>query len=303
MKLTRLSKRPILEPKPYHEWEKCSVFNCAAVVDDDGLVHLIYRATNTSDPDSIVSSLGYAVSKDGINFFRFDKPVYVGEGEQERGGCEDPRITKIGNEYFMVYVAYSRQYGENWWDTKICMASTKNFIQWKRWGVILDERNNKDAALFPEKIQGRYALLHRRPPNIWICYSDDFYNWKDHTVIMEPVKDNWDSKKIGIAGPPHKTEKGWLLFYHGVDDKNVYRLGVALLDLKEPHKVLIRQKEPILEPELDWELNGVVPNVVFSCGSIEFNDKYIIYYGGADKVIGCAAVSKEEVNKFISQNL
>jgi len=300
MKLTRLSDNPIITPLHYHEWEKVATFNCAAAGDGNGLVHMVYRASNTMDPDHIVSSLGYAVSKDGINFNRLEKPVFTGQGEMEKAGCEDPRITKIGDEYYMVYVAYSGKYGEDFHDTKICMASTKNFINWKRYGVILDERDNKDAALFPEKINGKYVLLHRRKPDIWIASSGDFHNWQNHTTIMKITGNNWESSKIGIAGPPHKTEKGWLLFYHAMDKKNIYRLGVALLDLNDPSKVLIRQKDPVLEPEMDWELKGLVPNVVFSCGSVKIGDKYFVYYGGADTVIGVAAVPEKEVNEFVS---
>ncbi|MBN1898084.1 MAG: glycosidase [Spirochaetes bacterium] len=300
MELTRISKKPILAPVPYHDWEKAATFNCGAVCDGNGLVHMIYRAVNTMDPGTIVSSLGYAVSEDGINFFRLDKPVFTGQGDQEKAGCEDPRITKIDEEYFMVYVAYSGKYGADFHDTKICMASTKNFIQWKRHGVILDERDNKDAALFPEKINGKYTLLHRRKPHIWITYSDNFHNWQGHTIIMKTIEGSWESQKIGIAGPPHRTEKGWLLFYHAMDEKNTYRLGVALLDLNDPSQVLIRQKEPVLEPELNWELKGLVPNVVFSCGSVKMGKTYFIYYGGADTVIGVASVTEKEVNDFLT---
>lgn len=297
MELKRIVRYPILKPVKYHEWERSCVFNCAAVY-DNGLVHMIYRATDTDDPDSIISSLGHAVSTDGINFFRMDKPVFTGQGQQEKAGCEDPRITKIGNEYFMVYVSYSGKYTLKWSDTKISMASTKDFIRWKRWGTILDEQDNKDAALFPEKIKGKYVLLHRRKPSIWIAYSDDFHNWKSHRTIMKPIPGTWESEKIGIAGPPHRTKNGWLLFYHGVDKKKVYRLGVVLLDLKNPEKVLVRQKEPILSPELSWELKGAVPNVVFSCGSIKMNGQYLVYYGGADKVIGAAGIPEKEIDQF-----
>lgn len=298
MQLERVTRQPILEPVSHHEWEKACVFNCASVL-HGGLVHMIYRATNTEDPDSIVSSLGYAVSRDGTGFFRMDKPVFTGEGDGEKAGCEDPRITRIGGEFFMVYISYSGRYGAEWHDTRISMASTKNFIEWKRWGTILEEKDNKDAALFPEKIKGRYFLLHRRKPSIWLASSGDFFSWKEHRAVMDPLPGTWESQKIGIAGPPHLTRKGWLLFYHGVDDRNVYRLGAALLDLKDPYKVIFRMKEPILSPELEWEKTGAVPNVVFSCGSVRLNDRYLVYYGGADKVIGVAQIPAQMIENMI----
>jgi len=116
---------------------------------------------------------------------------------------------------------------------------------------------------------------------------------------MRPRGDSWESVKIGAGAPPIKTEGGWLLFYHGVDEDMVYRLGVALLDLKNPSIVLKRQEEPILEPEKYYELEGIVKNVVFTCGAVEVNNTYYVYYGGGDYVIGVATVKKEDVERFI----
>ncbi|HHV62794.1 MAG TPA: glycosidase [Firmicutes bacterium] len=302
MKLKRLTAKPILSPIADHDWERTAVFNCAAIY-DDGLFHLFYRATDRPFGDftvRFVSSIGYAVSEDGIHFTRFEKPIYTGLGPQEDWGVEDPRITKIEDTYYMLYTAFG---GRSLDDVRISMASTKKLgpegsgacpWMWMRHGVVLDEPN-KDAALFPEKIQGRYAMLHRRPPGIWIAFSDDLKTWIDHQKIMDVVPGNWDSYKIGAAGPPIKTPGGWLLMYHGVDEKRVYRLGAALLDLKDPTRVLARRPEPILEPELDWEINGLVPNVVFSCGAAETDDAYFVYYGAADTCIGVAAMRKDEV--------
>ena len=178
---------------------------------------------------------------------------------------------------------------------RICLASSKNLIDWQRHGVVLDE-TNKDASLFPEKLNGRYVMLHRREPDIWIAYSDDLITWYGHQKIMRPVLDSkWENYKIGIAGPPIKTDEGWLLIYHGVSKEKIYSLGIALLDISNPLKVIARQAEPILEPELDWEINGCVPNVVFSCGQVEMNDKIFVYYSGADTVIGVAELNKKQI--------
>ncbi|KPU26898.1 glycosidase [Caloranaerobacter sp. TR13] len=298
-KLRRLSNKPILSPIKEHEWEKEAVFNCAVIYEDNKF-HMFYRASNNKfildsekpeEENKFVSSIGYAVSDDGINFKRFDNPVFVGETEQEAWGVEDPRITKIDDTYYMLYTGFG---GRSWDDFKICMAWSKDMKNWTGHRVVLDE-SNKDAAIFPEKINGKYVLLHRRVPDIWIAYSDDLITWTNHKIIMTPIKNTWESKKIGIAGPPIKREDGWLLIYHAVDDNHVYRLGAALLDLNDPSKVIARQSEPILEPELDWEVNGLVPNVVFSCGAVEANDNYYVYYGGADTHIGVAAIEKDKV--------
>lgn len=298
-KLRRLTQKPILSPIKEHEWEKSAVFNTAAIYIDNKF-HLFYRASNngfalnTKKPEEkykFVSSIGYAVSSDGINFERFDDPLIIGETDQEEWGVEDPRITKIDDKYYMLYTGFG---GRDWTDFRICMVWSDDMKDWKGHRIVLDEPN-KDAGLLSEKIDGKYVLFHRRVPDIWIAYSEDLINWTDHKIIMSPIPGTWESKKIGIAGPPIKREDGWLLIYHGVDDNNVYRLGAALLDLNDPSKVIARQKEPILEPELDWEINGLVPNVVFSCGAVEANGMYYVYYGGADTHIGVAVIEKDKV--------
>ena len=180
-------------------------------------------------------------------------------------------------------------------DYRICLAASRNLIAWERQGVVLDEKN-KDASLFPEKINGKYVMLHRREPSIWLAYSDDLKHWYDHTRIMSPLCDsNWEHSKIGIGGPPIRTDEGWLLIYHGVSEEKKYCLGAALLGLDDPARVLARQKEPILEPELEWEVKGCVPNVVFSCGQVEVGNRLLMYYAGADSAIGVAELRKSDI--------
>ncbi len=286
LKLKRDPRNPLILPEPSHLWESKFVFNCA-IAKEDGIFHMIYRAMGVDD----VSRLGYAVSLDGIHFSRLDKPVFSPKNDFETKGCEDPRLTKINDEYYMMYTAYSKI------GTRVSMASTKNFITWKRYGVVLPDQNDKDAALFPEKVDGKYMLYHRIEPDIWVSFSDDLLHWSEHKVIMKPRKNSWDSLKIGIGATPIKTPHGWLMLYHGVDDKFVYRLGFALFDLKDPTKLLKRSDDPVLEPEEDFELFGQVPNVVFSDAMIVHNNEYRVYYGGADNCIALATVPISEVEK------
>ena len=293
IKLKRLSDRPILEPVKEHEWERKAVFNCSAIY-DNGLFHLIYRATDIGPHvkyGKYISRLGYAVSKDGINFMRLDKPVLSNDVEQELRGCEDPRIVKIDDTYYMMYTGFGDRTDD---DYRICLATSKNLINWERKGVVLDEPN-KDAALFPEKINGNYVMFHRRYPDIWIAYSSDLKTWFGHKSIIKPIKGTWESSRVGVAGPPIRTKDGWFLIYHAADDDNVYRLGAALLDINDPSIVLARQKEPILEPELEWEKNGFISNVVFSCGNAVRGDDIFVYYGGADTVIGVAYINMNDI--------
>ncbi len=294
IKLERIFQHPVLEPQTAHSWEAAAVFNCAAVYHDNRY-HLIYRATDidAGGKDGLfISTLGHAVSNDGLHFERTQTPLLRGEGEQELRGLEDPRIVKIEDTFYMMYTGYR---GKSPGDYRICLASSPDLINWKRHGTVLDE-SNKDASLFPEKINGRFCMFHRRDPDIWIAYSDSLKNWVDHTRVMKPEPENeWESKKIGIAGPPIRTDNGWLLIYHGVSHNSTYTLGIALLDLTDPSKVISRQKEPILEPELDWEKEGCVPNVVFSCGQIETSGKILVYYAGADTVIGVAGIETDKI--------
>ncbi len=291
MRLKRYKNNPILRPKKENRWESKAVFNTAAVY-FDGVVHLLYRAMGEDN----VSRLGYATSRDGFSIdTRLNSPAFGPEpgNKFETFGCEDPRITRIGDEFYMLYTAYSKI------GTRVSLASTKDFRRYRRYGVVLPDMDNKDAALFSEKIGGKYVMFHRIEPDIWIAYSDDMKDWKGHKVVMRVRKGRWDGWKIGAGAPPIKTERGWLLFYHGVDENKIYRLGVALFDLKNPSVLLTRYDQPILEPEKDYELHGKVPNVVFTCGAIEKDSSYYIYYGGADKVIGVATIEKDIVEQSL----
>jgi predicted GH43/DUF377 family glycosyl hydrolase len=144
-------------------------------------------------------------------------------------------------------------------------------------------------------------MFHRIPPAIWLASSDDLIHWGDYRKIMEPRPGNWDEWKIGAGGPPLKTEQGWLVIYHGVSRDRVYRLGVALLDLEDPARVINRPADFVLQPEEPWELRGDVPNVVFTCGTAEVGDRYLVYYGGADTVIAVATAPKEELVRFAAE--
>ena len=291
MKLERYSGNPILAPIPAHEWEARTVFNCG-VAQVDGAVVLIYRAQGVA---SNVSRLGLAVSTDGFSFGRLDRPVFEPADETETWGVEDPRLTRIGDEFRMLYTAWSPH------GIQVAMASTRSFFGWRRHGIVLPGPDNKDAALFPERIGGRYVLFHRIPPSIWLAYSDDLIHWGDYRKILDPRPGHWDGIKLGAGGPPLKTERGWLVIYHGVDQDKVYRLGVVLLDLEDPTRVINWPAAPILEPEEPWELAGDVPNVVFTCGTAEIDDRYFVYYGGADKVIAVATASKPELVRFAAE--
>jgi predicted GH43/DUF377 family glycosyl hydrolase len=224
------------------------------------------------------------------------------EGEfklYEEHGVEDPRISLVDGEYLITYSAYSR-YG-----VRIGLAKTKDFIEVKRFALIT-EADYRNVVIFPEKFNGLYARLDRphseiSPWSIWISYSPDLRYWGDSKVIMRPMKYHWDEMKIGPGATPIKTDKGWLNIYHGVFPTmagSVYRLGVALHDLKDPSIVIGVSDRWILQPEEVYEVTGYVHNVVFSCGAIPEPDGTVkVYWGGADKVM-CVGVA--EIDELVS---
>jgi beta-1,2-mannobiose phosphorylase / 1,2-beta-oligomannan phosphorylase len=288
VQLERFAGNPILAPIPQHDWESRTVFNCG-VAQMDGAVVLIYRAQGTANN---VSRLGFAVSTDGFSFARLDRPVFESADETETKGVEDARLTRIGDEYHMLYTAWSPG------NIQVAMATTRNFFTWQRRGIVIPGPDNKDAALFPEKIGGRYVMFHRIPPSIWLAYSDDLIHWGDYRKIIDPRPGNWDELKVGAGGPPMLTDAGWLCIYHGVSQDRVYRLGVALLDRDDPSRVNGRPQGFILEPEEPWEREGDVPNVVFTCGTAEIDSRAFVYYGGADKVIAVATAPIDDLVQF-----
>ncbi len=287
LKLTRYPHNPILVPST-NAWETDNVFN-AAIAQHQGLVYMLYRAQGRDR----ISRIGCAISTDGYHFNRLQEPLLVPETEFETFGVEDPRITPLEGAFYMLYTAYSPH------GTRVALARSENLIAWERLGIVLPGENNKDAVLFPEKINGRYAMLHRRMPDIWLAYSDDLLHWEDHQRIMQPRRGLWDGERIGAGAPLFKTEAGWLNFYHGFAKERVYCLGVALHDLQNPARILKRHQEPLLCPRAPWEQWGDVPNVVFTCGGLETEEEYLIYYGGADHVMALASISKAKVRAWL----
>ncbi len=292
--MERFKNNPILKPIASHAWESRLVFNAAAFYGDKR-VHIVYRAVG----DDGISRLGYASSMDGYEIDeRLPYPIFEPATLEDGDGCEDPRITSLDGQYFMCYTAlHNRVLGT--FQISITSIGIDDFIN-KRWKwetrrFPFSGIRNKDAALFPKKIDGKYALLHRIEPDICIAYSKNLDNWCKMRSIAQPRREMWDSLKIGIAGPPIETDSGWLLIYHGTDFDRRYYLGTMMLDRENPEKVIYRSQKPILEPLEDYERLGAVPNVVFSCGAVQMDNKLLIYYGGADSVLCVADFNIDEL--------
>lgn len=287
----RYEGNPILTPAdvPY---SVATVHN-AGMTKHNGKYLMLFRAHRENGR----SILGLAESDDGFHFTPRPEPFMLPSreplfGEYEAFGVEDPRICRIDDEYLITYSAYS-QHG-----VRIGLARTRDFRSVERVALIT-QADLRNVVIFPQKFGGRYARLDRphseiSPWSIWISYSPDLVHWGDSRVVMKPVKYHWDEMKIGPGATPFPTEKGWLHIYHGVFptmDGCVYRLGVALHDLRDPAKVLGVSDRWILQPEDPWEVTGYVHNVVFTCGAIPEDDGTVkIYWGAADNVM-CMGVA------------
>ena len=324
--------RVILESRPGIEFENGGVLN-PACIEKDGILHMFYRAVRKDN----FSTIGYCQIKDDKVFYQANKPILTPEHTYESKGIEDPRITFFEGKYYMFYTAYD---GIN---AVVAYATSLDLNTWEKHGVIssqmsydraedifrknkLDRRYGlferwyrfslgddiklweKDAALFPKRINGKLAMIHRVLPGIQICYFDKFTDlnneyWEkyladlDNYIILDP-QEKFESGYVGGGCVPIETDEGWLLIYHGVDIENnqkIYHAGAMLLDKNNPQKVIGRLSYPLFSPETSWEKKGVVNNVVFPTGAVIKDDLLYIYYGAADKKIAMKSIKIKEL--------
>lgn len=301
--MKRFPGNPIITPRPGFIWEAAGTINPAAI-DLGGKTHIMYRAVAPGN----VSTLGYASTNDGFSIDeRLDKPAYFPRGDFERRndgnttnyGCEDPRLMVVEDKLYMTYTGYDGVTPR----VAITSINIKDFLakKWSAWstpqaitppGIV-----NKDAAILPEKVNGGYLVFHRVNESVCADYvaSLDFSHNKIVRCIevISPRRGMWDGGKVGISCPPIKTDKGWLLLYHGVSWSTTYRVGAVLLDFDDPTVVKARTAVPIFEPEEEYERKGLIPNVVFPCGLVVRKGLVYMYYGAADSVIGVATIELE----------
>lgn len=252
-----------------------------------------------------ISHLHVARSTDGVSGWRFDpEPLLrpdVDHYPEEIWGCEDPRLTWLHEreEWAIAYTAYSRR------GPLVSLAMTRDFRSVHRLGPVMPPED-KDAALFPKRFDGRWAMIHRPSPlrggaHMWISFSPDLRHWGDHELLLEAREGAWwDAGKIGLGPPPLETPEGWLLMYHGVHATAagpIYRAGLALLDLENPRIVLGRTDEWILGPTAPYEVTGDVGRVVFPCGWVldPAGEVVSVYYGAGDSVVGLATARLGEL--------
>ena len=313
--LRRYPKNPILVPNEDCWWESKAVFNCAISYDGQ-MIHMLYRAVG--EYEKYISRIGYACSKDGHKFNRMREIAFAPRENYEKHGIEDPRLIKINNQVYVTYVVPSGYVRDK---PKVfsAVATTENYREFTRLGIIEGGgMDNKDVVFFPEKFGNSstdgnesivYLSLHRPSawigsafgtdrPSIWLGEGRSLTNIERHTLLLKPERE-WEALKIGAGVPPIKTNRGWLIIYHGVSKEKVYSVGAALLDLKKPDQILGRTKRPILVPEERYERFGDVNNVVFPTGACIVDRKLFVYYGGADKVCCLATADLSLLLDFI----
>ncbi|WP_304459324.1 glycoside hydrolase family 130 protein [Alicyclobacillus sendaiensis] len=294
-----------------------------AVVDDDTVGVPIYNAErksvevhrisrkdprfDLSDPRAVrrkdtlepiwltsMSHLRLARSRDGRHFTVEEKPFLAPETPYEAFGVEDPRVAEFDGVFYITYTSVSEH------GIAVGLAATRDFRGVQRLGLILPPEN-KDVVLFPERIGGRYYLLHRPAPksmgdlDIWLASSLDLETWGHHQRLMGRRPGMWDGARVGGGAVPIRTERGWLVLYHGANEKNEYAMGACLLDLDDPSKVIARSAEPILKPEATYELNGFFGGVVFSCGAWVEGGVVHMYYGVSDEAMAGADLSMGDI--------
>jgi predicted GH43/DUF377 family glycosyl hydrolase len=291
----RHNSNPILTASDW-PYPANSVFNPGATLLPDGTTLLLCRVEDRRGH----SHLCAARSANGVDDWQIDrKPTLLPDPEhmpEELWGIEDPRITYVGElkKYAVVYTAYSRV------GPGVALALTEDFHDFEHYGMIMPPED-KDAALLPCRIGGKWVLIHRPVSapgaHMWMSYSPDLRHWGSHRLMLEARHGGWwDANKIGLSPPPIETPQGWLVIYHGVRQTasgSLYRLGLALFDLDNPERCLIRGDEWVFGPEEPYEQRGDVDNVVFPCGTTVApdGDTLHMYYGAADSSIALATGS------------
>lgn len=331
MKLQKYKNNPILLVNKNNQWENYCVLNPGVVYDEDlKKFVMLYRAAGDDIYHKIC--LGLAYSDDGYNFTRFsDKPVFNPDLNDCDGGCvEDPRIVKIDDYYYVTYAARAFSPGRYWlpdfkkersqWfkeekesvpafyrinHTVTYLALTKDFKTFRRLGRITDSRiDDRDVVIFPRRINGKFFRINR--PNIngrkdmYISQSDDLLEWRDEKLFYRGIE-TWENLKTGASCPPIETEKGWVFVYHGVNkDDQKYRVGIMLLDLNDPTKIIGRTKDFVMEPDQSYENNGIYDGCVFPTGAVLKDKILYVYYGCGDT---CISVATQNIDVILDSLL
>ena len=337
VRLKRYPGNPILAKNPTHNWEAGSVFN-PNVLYDNGIFRMLYRATNdiqTEKPGAYMSSIGYAESRDGIHFTRHSEPLLSYDQPYEnRLGCEDARVTKIDGQYFVFYTAVGGE-GENW-RIRLALATSRDFKTFTKHGIVGPAHTTSKAAiLFPEKVGGKYVMFYTwrsdspmssimqarfdrledvisPPPGFMADNIDHFEenlvfepgsNHTQVTYYLQPREPVYRGAEVGAV--PIKTSDGWLFVYCNANtsDHPEWSISAALLDLDDPRRVLAVTEEPLLRPNAEEKINGVVKNATFPTGAVVVGDELYVYYGSGDLECCLATCNFNELLGYLKSQI
>lgn len=296
---TRYKGNPILTPEDW-PYPANAVMNPAAVKLNNETL-LLVRVEDMRG----FSHLTVARSADGFTNWQIDpEPTLQADhsSREERWGLEDPRVIWLEEQrqFAVTYTSFSEG------GPVVSLAITKNFHSFARLGAMLPPED-KDACLFPRRFRGRFALIHRPivrgEAHIWLSFSPDLKHWGDHRPLIKTRHAYWDCHRVGLAAQPVETPDGWIVFYHGVRNTTagaIYRLGLVVLDLEEPWKVLKRSDEWIFGPREIYERVGDVGGVIFPTGVTvsKETDKLNLYYGAADYTVAVATANFSDVTDY-----
>lgn len=294
-------------PDILHRWEGNPLitiedlnFQCASIL-NAGAVKLGEEYLLLLTIQSLEGFFGIypARSSDGLHFKVADKPLLTPNrsnpgGIYDRLGVLDPRIVPFGKNYFICYDALSHH------GYRVALAKTTDFKRITHYGFV-SEPDTKGGILFPRKIKGKFARLERpwEGGSIWISYSRNLKYWGWSELVMAPRSGFWDCDRIGTSTSPIATEQGWLIIYYGVKRTSagpLFRLGAALLDIRNPARVIGRTSIPILSPRERYERIGDLPNLVFTCGMVIEDDQEIkVYYGASGSAIAMGTTKVDDL--------
>jgi len=287
------SGNPLLEPGQGFQSE--GVFN-PTVINDETNFYMLYRGESN---DGLTGRIGFARSSDGFNFTPHPEPVLNPGDEYDKMGCEDPRIVKFEDTYFMTYVGNSNKYHVS----NICLATSKDLLHWTKHGSVLqigkvgwNSGQLKAGVIVAEKIEGKYVMYFMGEEQPWItavgiAYSDDLFHWYQpiEEPVLSPRSDYFDCKGVEPGANPVVIEEGILLIYNGWGEDNIYKPGGVIFSRNDPARVMVRTDEPLLNLSQDYGQKYRKANHCVAEGLVNQNKKWLLYYGAADKII-CIAI-------------